>query len=179
MFILNIRAFYVSPMGVASQKNSYGSKCVNMNNPILVIPTLDDLDALYAVEQVSHPYPWSQSQLASCFGDRYLQGALMFEQQFIGFYCADYLLGESTLMNICVDPSQRGHHYGRLLLQDYLNRSQALGATDWFLEVRANNRVAQQLYASIGYFESGRRKNYYQAGDAREDAIVMHKTIAI
>ncbi len=40
-----------------------------------------------------------------------------------------------------------------------------------FLEVRADNPVAQQLYASEGFAEVGRRPRYYQPDDV--DAIVM------
>ena len=42
---------------------------------------------------------------------------------------------------------------------------------DVFLEVRADNPVAQALYASEGFAEVGRRPRYYQPDDV--DAIVM------
>ena len=40
-----------------------------------------------------------------------------------------------------------------------------------FLDVRADNPVAQQLYASAGFMEIGRRPHYYQPDDV--DAVVM------
>ena len=42
---------------------------------------------------------------------------------------------------------------------------------DVFLEVRADNPVAQALYRSEGFVEVGRRARYYQPDDV--DAIVM------
>ena len=45
------------------------------------------------------------------------------------------------------------------------------GVRDVFLEVRADNPVAQALYASEGFTEVGRRPRYYQPDDV--DAIVM------
>jgi ribosomal-protein-alanine N-acetyltransferase len=40
-----------------------------------------------------------------------------------------------------------------------------------FLEVRADNPVAQALYASEGFLEIGRKARYYQPDDV--DAVVM------
>lgn len=148
-----------------------------MNVTEIITPTLANLDALYAVEIASHSYPWSHSQLASCFSERYLNAALCLDRQVIGFYCADYLLGESTLMNICVAPQFRGQHYGRILLEHYLKHSQNEGSENWFLEVRQSNTVAQALYLAMGYRQTGLRKNYYQAGSQQEHAVLMHRTI--
>ena len=47
---------------------------------------------------------------------------------------------------------------------------------DVFLEVRADNPVAQALYASEGFFEVGRRPRYYQPDDV--DAVVMKLDLA-
>jgi ribosomal-protein-alanine N-acetyltransferase len=41
--------------------------------------------------------------------------------------------------------------------------------------VRKSNVRAQDLYKSFGFFEVGRRKNYYL--EPLEDALVMKKTI--
>ncbi|MGZ9165761.1 MAG: GNAT family N-acetyltransferase, partial [Anaerolineales bacterium] len=51
----------------------------------------------------------------------------------------------------------------------YLNSE---GAQSSFLEVRAGNIVAQEMYRKFGYKESGRRRHYYKDND--EDAILMH-----
>ncbi len=42
-----------------------------------------------------------------------------------------------------------------------------------FLEVRTSNERAAKLYKNRGFKVIGSRKSYYQAGDGREDAIVM------
>jgi len=39
------------------------------------------------------------------------------------------------------------------------------------LEVRASNTAAQNLYKKLGFFNVGRRKNYYE--DNHEDAVLM------
>ena len=50
------------------------------------------------------------------------------------------------------------------------------GARQVFLEVRADNPVAQRLYASEGFVELGRRPRYYQPDDV--DAVVMKLDLA-
>ena len=45
------------------------------------------------------------------------------------------------------------------------------GAQSSFLEVRASNLAAQDLYRKFGFEESGVRRRYYRDND--EDAILM------
>ena len=42
-----------------------------------------------------------------------------------------------------------------------------------YLEVRTSNIRAAKLYKNRGFRVIGSRRSYYQAGDGREDAIVM------
>ena len=58
-----------------------------------------------------------------------------------------------------------------MLLRALLAQAAARGVHDVFLEVRADNPVAQALYASEGFLEVGRRPRYYQPDDV--DAVVM------
>ena len=38
-----------------------------------------DFAAIYPIEQAAHPEPWSQANLLSCFGPRYLNGLMLVE----------------------------------------------------------------------------------------------------
>ncbi len=145
-----------------------------MNNEFS-IPDSTHLPALYDIECQAHPYPWSYQLLASNFGERYCNGALRCQQQLIGFYIADVLLDESTLMNICIDPAWQGQGLGQQLLTHYLQQTAARGCTQWWLEVRASNLTAQNLYRKAGFREVGVRKNYYRSGEVSEDALVMQR----
>ena len=147
-------------------------------NVKFIIPQETDLPALYDVECRAHRYPWSYQLLASNFGDRYVNGALCLDGKIIGFYIADSLLDESTLMNICVDPAWQGHGYGKLLLNHYLTQTTTQGCTQWWLQVRRSNTTAQNLYLQLGYQQAGVRKNYYKSGDHHEDALVMQRVLA-
>ncbi|USD38230.1 MULTISPECIES: ribosomal protein S18-alanine N-acetyltransferase [Ferrimonas] len=131
------------------------------------------IDQLYAIEQSSHQYPWSQATLASCLGSSYQGEALQVDGKLAGYYITHTVVGEATLMNICLIPGLRGQGLGRRLLQrglDELNRQQAECC---FLEVRANNESALALYRNIGFVQLGRRKGYYPTDDGREDAVIM------
>jgi ribosomal-protein-alanine N-acetyltransferase len=59
------------------------------------------------------------------------------------------------------------------LLQRLLLRAKAQRAEMVFLEVRASNHAAQQLYVTMGFNQIGERKGYYPAEGGREDAIIF------
>lgn len=130
---------------------------------------------MHALEQLAHEHPWSRSLLAGAFDERYFTGALWHGEQLLGYFIADRVLDESTLMNICVSPAWQGKGLGRQLLQSYFDQCTAMGLQQLWLEVRASNRAAIHLYLSSGYAESGRRRNYYPAANGAEDAIMMQK----
>ncbi len=83
--------------------------------------------------------------------------------------------GEADVQTIAVAPQLRGQGWGRRLLERLLNAATHAGAKKIFLEVRADNTVARQLYDSFGFAELGVRKGYYQPGNV--DAIVLEKRL--
>ncbi|GAA2986828.1 ribosomal-protein-alanine acetyltransferase [Microbacterium terrae] len=78
---------------------------------------------------------------------------------------------DADVQTITIAAGSRGLGRGRTLLRALLVEAAARGAHDVFLEVRADNPVAQALYASEGFIEIARRPRYYQPDDV--DAIVM------
>ena len=81
----------------------------------------------------------------------------------------------ADVQTIAVDPAARGQGFGRQLMERLLTEAVNLGATEIFLEVRADNPVAQNLYASLGFDHIDTRKRYYQPDDV--DAWVMRLTL--
>jgi N6-L-threonylcarbamoyladenine synthase len=69
---------------------------------------------------------------------------------------------QADIQTVAVDPPLRGQGYGRKLLEKLLSEAQDLGASEIFLEVRADNPVAQGLYVSLGFEHIDTRKRYYQ-----------------
>nr|MBS1901074.1 ribosomal protein S18-alanine N-acetyltransferase [Actinomycetota bacterium] len=83
---------------------------------------------------------------------------------------------DSDIQTIALDAEHRGSGRGRALLRALLAEVEDRGAREVFLEVRADNPVAQGLYASEGFAEIGRRAGYYQPDDV--DAVVMKLDLA-
>lgn len=135
---------------------------------------LHDVPAMLQVENAAASHPWTQALFESCFSDRYFNHVVLSDLDVVvGFYIADYIAGEASLFDIAVEPSQQGKGIGRQLLQHFLQHGLALGAEQFFLEVRASNSPAIALYQSAGFIECGRRRNYYRSATGNEDAILM------
>lgn len=140
-------------------------------------PTPDDLPDMYGIECRANDWPWSESLLASNFGERYHNGLLLVDGVAAGFYIADYVAGESNLMNISVDPAWQGKKLGLKLLEYYLAHTAGMGCNSWWLEVRLSNVKAQNLYEKVGYIQVGYRENYYASADDGEDALVLQRLL--
>lgn len=129
------------------------------------------------IENDCHSHPWSETTFASCIGGRYFGDCLLENDAIKGFYIGEYIAGEATLMDICVDPNSQGKGFGKQLLSRFTEEAKSLGATRLLLEVRASNLSAYLMYINDGYEEIARRTGYYPATTGYEDAIVMHKQL--
>lgn len=92
-----------------------------------------------------------------------------------GFALVWILGSEAELIDLGVEPQLRRHGVGRELLSFVLNYVQESGATAVFLEVRAGNRAARQLYEALQFQVCGHRERYYSDG---EDAVLYRCCIA-
>lgn len=78
---------------------------------------------------------------------------------------------EADIQTIAVAEHARRSGLGRTLILTLVNEARTRGATEVFLEVRADNPGAQALYRSLGFEEIAVREKYYQPDGV--DAIVM------
>lgn len=83
---------------------------------------------------------------------------------------------EGDVQTIAVSQEHRGHGHGRTLLETLIAEARERGVTQLFLEVRADNEVAQSLYRSVGFEQIGERPGYYQPENV--SAIVMRLTLS-
>lgn len=141
--------------------------------------TLSDVATLMPIETACNPHPWSEKTFKSCIGGRYFGDYAVNNKETVGFYVAEYVAGEATLMEICVAPNQQGKGFGKQLLKTFLNKAKEQGAEKVFLEVRASNFAAQMLYINHDFTEINRRVGYYPSakGFGYEDAIIMSKIV--
>ena len=142
--------------------------------------TTDDLDAIMAIERASFPTDaWSdatmQGELASPHG-RYLVDVEAGRVVGYGGVRAVQGAADADVQTIAISASARGRGRGRALLRALAEEARRRGARELFLEVRADNPVAEALYASEGFVEIARRPRYYQPDDI--DAVVMKLDLA-
>jgi ribosomal-protein-alanine N-acetyltransferase len=92
----------------------------------------------------------------------------------VGYYVAMAGVDEMHLLNLTVAPAQQRRGHSRILLDALERRCREQTLATLWLEVRASNARARQVYARRGFAEVGLRRGYYPASKAqREDAIVM------
>ena len=87
-------------------------------------------------------------------------------------------VGEMHLLNVTVAPpwQRRGLAQQLLSALDQTGRSEQLPLL--WLEVRASNQRARDIYRVRGFAEVGVRRGYYPApGGEREDAVVMRMAL--
>lgn len=135
--------------------------------------TIDDVDAVAAIEAATFPTPWSrdafEKEITQNVVARYLVAEL--DGQVIGFAGAWLIIDESHITNIAISEAYRGLGYGRQLTEGLMQYLSNLGAAYATLEVRVSNIRAQKLYESLGFINLGKRKRYYE--DNGEDALLM------
>ncbi|WZH37438.1 MAG: ribosomal protein S18-alanine N-acetyltransferase [Microbacterium enclense] len=137
--------------------------------------TLDDLDAIMALEHASFPTDaWSPAMMREELLSPHGWYVVAEEAgRPIGYAGLRAVRGarDADVQTITITETARGRGRGRALLAALLDEAARREVHDVFLDVRADNPVAQALYASEGFVEVGRRARYYQPDDV--DAIVM------
>ena len=134
--------------------------------------TIEDLESIVAIEQVSFTNPWNYGSLASEILDHPWSRCVVttVENDVAGYIIYWRLKGERHLLKMAVKPHLRRRGLGRQLIDLIVEDAQS-SKTMIILEVRVSNRDAQRLYERAGFAETGIRKNYYH--DNGEDALVM------
>ena len=137
----------------------------------------DDVPAVVAIEDATQPTPWTEQVFRDCFTSHYDCRVIERDGMIAGFAVLSSVLDEVHLLNIAVAPAmqRRGLAWAALreLIADYRQRN--MGYV--YLEVRASNHGARQLYERLGFQVTGERKNYYRKADGRENAILMMLTL--
>jgi ribosomal-protein-alanine N-acetyltransferase len=77
-----------------------------------------------------------------------------------------------------VAPDHQRQGLGRLMIERLISIAERCKVRIAFLEVRASNERAFELYSAMGFNEIGRREDYYPAsGGTREGALVLAKML--
>ncbi|MBK6725915.1 MAG: ribosomal protein S18-alanine N-acetyltransferase [Xanthomonadales bacterium] len=132
-----------------------------------------DLAEVVQVEGRAYEFPWTFTIFKDCVRAGYGCFVLATRAEIIGYFVLSVAANEAHVLNVCVDPSEQGHGYGRRLMKRLLDLARWHRAERVFLEVRPSNPRAIALYHDLGFNEIGRRPRYYPAKNGREDALVM------
>ena len=92
-------------------------------------------------------------------------------EEVLAYICGRLAADEAEILKLNVLKNARQKGFGYKLLDFALNYCREKGARNCFLELRASNIAAKNLYEKKGFFRIGTRRNYYDS--PVEDAIVM------
>lgn len=137
----------------------------------------DDLQRVMEIELEVYPFPWTEGIFQDCLRAGYRAIVCCYDAEIIGYGMMSIAAGEAHLLNLCIHPVQQGNGYGRELLEQLLDVAVNSAVGTVFLEVRASNIAAQQLYLRSEFNEIGFRPGYYPGDGGREDALVYARAI--
>jgi ribosomal-protein-alanine N-acetyltransferase len=140
------------------------------------ITSVDQIDAVLAIEDASFTNPWTRDMYVSELGNpgtSYCYVARDASGLAAGFCSFWRIVDELHINNLAVLPEFRRHGVASTLLSFTLDEGIRLGATRATLEVRRSNDAARLLYARFGFTIAGVRRDYYSK--PVEDALILWK----
>ena len=136
-----------------------------------------DIDRVELLERESFDDPWPRAGIEHevtdfnglCFGVSIGDGG-----ELVAYVLGRRVLDEGHLLNFAVQPEYRRKGIAGRLLDHFERQGAARGVSIIYLEVRADNRAARELYLRDGYHMVSVRPHYYKD---KVDAIIMKKRI--
>ncbi len=136
-----------------------------------------DLDAVAEAEERIHRFPWTRGNFADSLAAGHGGWLALEDGGMIGYAVTMQVVDETHLLNISVLPELQRGGRGSALLGRLLDLARTQATTRVLLEVRDGNVGARGFYQRHGFDEIGRRRDYYQGHEGREDAIVMARDL--
>lgn len=141
--------------------------------------TLDDLDQVCLIDQLSFSLPWPRKSFHYEVADNRFSTCWVVEtgtqtedeKRIVGMAVVWLIVNEAHIATIAVHPEYRALGIGKKLLAVILEDCRRQGMASATLEVRASNRIAQAMYQNFGFEVKGVRPKYYK--DNLEDALIM------
>ena len=136
-----------------------------------------DIDAVLAIEHASFADPWNRSAFVELLDDPRVAFLIADAGGAVrGYVVAWFVLDEGEIGNLAVASEARRQGVGARLLDGAIAAVRKSDVDTLYLEVRDSNAAARALYASRGFIEVGRRRDYYRK--PKEDALVLRLDLA-
>ncbi|MDB4912135.1 MAG: ribosomal-protein-alanine acetyltransferase [Gemmatimonadetes bacterium] len=146
--------------------------------PIVLRAARDaDIDAVLVIEHASFGDPWNRSAFVELVEDPRVAFLIADAGGAVrGYVVAWFVLDEGEIGNLAVASDARRQGVGARLLDGAIAAVRRSDVDTLYLEVRDSNAAARALYASRGFVEVGRRREYYRR--PKEDALVLRLDLA-
>ena len=133
----------------------------------------EDVETVLSIESRVFTSPWQADTFLSLIGRAGSELWVMEHPDagLIAYAVLWCILDQGELANIAVRPEYRGRGYAARLLERVLQIARDRTVETIYLEVRASNTRAVELYRRFGFSQVGVRKKYYDK--PKEDALVM------
>lgn len=129
-----------------------------------------------ALEQICFSAPWSEASVRyECSNPLSDWLVAVEDERVVGYVGSQSVPPEADVMNIAVAPEYRRQGIGSALIKALTELLHTKGIESLFLEVRASNDPAINLYQGFGFVQVGRRKKYYV--NPTEDALILRKEL--
>ena len=133
----------------------------------------EDVETVVGIESRAFTSPWQADTFLNLIG-RPGSELWVMEHPVAGILAYAVLwciLDQAELANIAVRSDFRGQGYASRMLERVLQIARDRQVESIYLEVRASNKRAVELYERFGFSRVGVRKTYYDK--PKEDALVM------
>ena len=137
---------------------------------------LDDLEQVMEIENENFYRPWTETGFFTFLIRQDTLFLVAEEDEEILGYCGVVMVqDEGDITNVSVKKDRQNHGIGKLLVRELIRKTEEMGVSRLFLEVRESNERAIHVYEKAGFVKNGLRKNYYE--DPVEHAVLMmHET---
>ncbi|GHT96857.1 ribosomal-protein-alanine acetyltransferase [Betaproteobacteria bacterium] len=132
-----------------------------------------DLPQVVALEAAAQVFPWREKNFTDSLRAGHPAWVLRRGTACLGFSILMQVIDEAHLLNLAVAPHAQGQGLGARLLRHAMREAARAGMDNMYLEVRASNARALQIYQAFGFRQIGVRKAYYPAAEGREDALIF------
>ena len=134
----------------------------------------EHIDMVAELEELCFAHPLSKNNLGMLLPGGIGNGFVIVDDAkgvaaaYGGIIC---VLDEGQILNIATHPEYRRRGLGRKIMDTIFAHAKANGIAFITLEVRESNEAAISLYQSLGFYNVGRLKGYYDS--PKEDGLIL------